>query len=140
MRSLGDRKMEIARQSSEFIKVTDRGFGLAQQPPQFCKIGRGCVFRRELGAKRLDRALGVHDLCGSDTSEIELHSESLGEQAWITVRDAGAAAFAHADFDNAERLQRAQCVARDDAAGGEAGSEIFLRPEEIAWLEFLGEQ
>ena len=56
------------------------------------------------------------------------------------MRDAGAAALAHADFDNAERFQRAQRVARDDAACAEARGEVLFGAEEIAGLEPLGEQ
>ena len=72
--------------------------------------------------------------------QVELHGERLGEQPRIALRDAGAAAFAHADLDDAERLERAQRVARDDAAGAEAGGEVLLGAEEVAGLELLGEE
>ena len=84
------------------------------------------IFGRKLGAERLNGALRVHDLGGGHAGEVELDGERLGEQARITVGDAGAAAFAHADFDDAKRFERTQRVTRDDAARLEAGGEILL--------------
>ena len=107
---------------------------------QFGDVVGGGVLGGEFGAERFDRALRVHDLGGGDAGEVELHRERFGEQARIALRDAGAAAFAHADFDDAERFQRAQRVARDDAAGAEARGQVFFGAEEIAGLELLGEQ
>jgi len=67
---------------------------------------------RELGGERLDRALRVHDLGRAHAGEVELHRERLGEQPRIAARHARAAALAHLDVGDAERLQRAQRVAR----------------------------
>ena len=103
-------------------------------------IGRRRVLGRKLGGERFDRALRVHDLGRADAGEIELHRERLGEQARIAARDARAAALAHADFGDAERLQGAQRIARHDAADAEARREVLLGAEEIAGLELLGEQ
>ena len=119
------------------VEVADRGLGLAQQAAQLGDVGGGGVLGGELGAERFDRALRVHDLGGGDAGEVELHGERFGEQARIALRDAGAAAFAHADLDDAERLQRAQRVARDDAAGAEARGQVLFGAEEIAGLELL---
>ena len=118
--------------------VADFRFG--DQAAQLCDVGGRGVFGGELGAQRLDRALGVQDLGGGNAGEVELHGERLGEQARIALRDARAAAFAHADFHDAQRLQRAQRVACDDAAGAEACRQFLFGAEEIAWLELLGEQ
>jgi hypothetical protein len=85
-------------------------------------------------------ALGVHDLGGGDAGEVELHRQRLGEQTRIALCDAGAAALAHADLDDAERFKRAQRVARHDAAGAEARGQILFGAEEIAGPEPLGEQ
>ncbi len=84
--------------------------------------------------------------CASMTSagvtpvEIELHGKRLGEQTRIAVRDARAAAFAHADLDDAERFEGAHRVAGDDAAGAEAGGQFLFGAEEVAGLELLGKQ
>ncbi len=111
-----------------------------QQPAQLGDVLACCVLGRELGAERFDGALRVHDLGGAHAGEVELHGERLGEQPRIAVGDARAAALAHADFDDAERFQRAQRVARHDAARLEAGGELLLGAEKIAGLEPLGEQ
>ena len=95
---------------------------------------------RKLGGERLDRALRVHDLGRADAGEVELHRERLGEQARIAARDARAAALAHPDVGDAERLQGAQRVARHDPADAEARREVLLGAEEVAGLELLGEQ
>ena len=58
----------------------------------------------------------------------------------IALRDARAAAGADLDVDDALRLQRAQRVARDDAADAEALGEVLLGAEEIARPQLLGEQ
>ena len=111
-----------------------------QQGAQLGDIGGGRILGGELGAERLDRALRVHDLGGGNAGEIELHGERFGEQARIALRDARAAALAHADLDDAERLEGAQGIARHDAAGVEAGGEVFFGAEEVAGLELLGEE
>ena len=103
-------------------------------------IGRRRVLGRKLGGKRLDRALRVHDFGGADAGEVELHRERLGEQPRIAARNPRAAALAHPDFGDAERLQGAQRVARHDAADAEARGEVLLGAEEIAGLELLREQ
>ena len=103
-------------------------------------IGRRRVLGRKLGGERLDRALRVHDLGGAHAGEVELHGERLGEQARIAARDARAAALAHLDVGDAERLQGAQRVARHDPADAEARREVLLGAEEVAGLELLGEQ
>ena len=140
VRCFGDREVEIARQAREDIEIAHDGFRVGEQLAQFGDVVGGRVLGGELGAERLDRALRVHDLGGGDAGEVELHGERFGEQARIALRDARAAAFAHADFDDAERLQRAQRVARDDAARLEAGGEVLFGAEEIAGLELLGEE
>ena len=115
------------------------GLGVGDQLAQPCDVLVGRVLGRELGGEAFDRALRVHDLGGGDAGEVELHGERLGEQARIAVRDARAAALAHADLDDAERFERAQRVARDDAAAAELGGEVLLGAEEVAGLELLGE-
>ena len=107
VRGLGHGEMEIARQPREFVEIADRRFGFTQQPAQFFDILRRGVFGGEFGAKRLNGALRIHDFGRAHAGEVELHGERFGEQARIAVRDARAAAFAHADFDNTERFQRA---------------------------------
>src|SRR6185312_4174841 len=108
MRGLRDRKVKIARQPGEAVEVCGRFFGLAQERAQFRDVGGGRVFSGKLSAERLDRPLRVHDLCGRYAREVELHGERLCEQSRITLRDAGTAAFAHANFDDAEGLKGAQ--------------------------------
>jgi len=56
------------------------------------------------------------------------------------VRNAGAAALAHANFDDAERFECAQCVARDNPACVEARRQILFRTKKIAGTKPLGEQ
>ena len=94
----------------------------------------------ELRRHAFDRALGVEDFGRGDAGEVELHRQRLGEQARIAGRDAGAAAFAHLDVDDAERRKRAQRVARRHAAHVVARGELFLGAEEVAGLEPLLEQ
>ena len=81
----------------------------------------------ELGAERLDRALGIEDFADAHADEIELNGQSLGEQARVAARHARAAALAHADIGDAERLQSAQRVARDDAANPIARRQVLSR-------------
>jgi hypothetical protein len=69
-----------------------------------------------------------------------LHRQRLGEQSGITPGNAGAAAFAHADFHDTQRLERAHGVARHDPAGAETRRQFLFGAEEIAGLELLGEQ
>ena len=64
--------------------------------------------------------------------EVELHRERLGEQARVAARDARAAALADLDLDDPERLERAQRVARGDAAHAETLGNVLLGAEEIA--------
>ena len=100
----------------------------------------GGVDGGELGGEAFDGALRVHDLADRHAGEIELHGQRLGEQAGIALRDARAAAGADLDLDDALRLERAQRVARDDAAHPEALGEILLGAEKIARAQLLGEQ
>ncbi len=140
VRRFGDREVEIARQAREDIEIAHDGFRISEQLAQFGDIVGGRVLGREFGAQSFDRALRVHDLGGGDAGEVELHGECLGEQTRVALRYARAAAFAHADFDDAQRLQRSQRVARDDAAGLEAGGEVLFGAEEIAGFELLGKE
>src|SRR5262249_16782893 len=57
--------------------------------------------------------------------------------ARIALRDARPAALAHADLDDAERLERAQRVARDDPAHAVTRRDVLLGAEEIARLDQL---
>src|SRR5262249_55762578 len=70
----------------------------------------------------------------------ELNGKRFREQARIALGDARTTAFAHADLDNAERLERAQRIARHDAACVETGGKVFFGAEKIAGLELLGEE
>ena len=140
VRSLRDREVKVARQPGEGIKVADGLFGLTQQGTQLGDVGGGRILGGELGAERLDRALRIHDLGGGNAGEVELHGERFREQARIALGDARAAAFAHADLDDAERLEGAQGIARHDAACVETGGEVFFGAEEVAGLELLGEE
>ena len=79
MRSLGNRKMEVARQPREAVEIVDLRFRFGQQSAQGGNILVGCVLRCQLGAERLDRALRIHDLGRADTGEVELHRKRLGE-------------------------------------------------------------
>ena len=54
--------------------------------------------------------------------------------------DTCAAAFAHANFDNAERFECAQRVARDDAAGVKTRRQILFGAKKIAGSQPLGKQ
>ena len=135
-----DGKMEVARQAREFVEIADRRFGLAQQPTQLSDVFGRCVFCRKFGAERLDGALRVHDFGSAHAGEIELHRERFGKQPRITVGNAGAAAFAHADFDDAEGFERAQRVARNDAAGIKPRRQIFFSAEKIPGPQPFGKQ
>jgi hypothetical protein len=84
--------------------------------------------------------LRVHDFGGGYAGEVELHGERFGEQPRIAFGDSRPTAFAHANLDDAERLQCAQRVARDDPADAVAGRKILLGAEEVARLQLLAEQ
>ncbi len=103
-------------------------------------IGGGRVLGSKLGTERFDRPLGIHDFANTDADEIELHRQRLGEQPRIAMRHARPAALAHADVGNAERLQRAQRVAGDDAADAVARRQFLLGPDAVAGLEPLFQQ
>ena len=77
---------------------------------------------------------------GRDAGKVELHRQRLGEQARVAARHPGAAALAHADLGDAEGLQCAQRVARDDPAHAEPRRQILLGAEELTGLQPLGEQ
>ena len=91
----------------------------------------------EFGRQCFDGALGVHYFGGGDAGQFELHGKRFGKQARVTRRDAGAAALAHADFDNAESGEGTQRVARHDAADAVARRKIFFGADEVAGLEPL---
>ena len=140
VRRLGDRQVEVAARAGERVEVVDLVLSVLEQRPQFRDVRGGGVFGRKLCGHAFDAALRVHDLAHFDAGELELHRQRLGEQPRIAMRDARAAAGAHADLDNAERLQRAQRVARHDAAHVEARRQFLLGGEEVAGLEALFEQ
>src|SRR5215510_3198906 len=98
--------MELAPESGKSGNVRDRALGL--------------------GIEALDRALRVHDLAGRHAGKVELHRERFGEQAGIALCNASAAAGPDLDLDDAERLERAQRVARHDPAYAEALRQILL--------------
>src|SRR4029079_16932507 len=75
---LGDREVKVARQPGKDIKIVHRVFGFAQQAAQVGDVGGGGIFGGEFSAKRLDRALGVHDFGSADAGEVELHGDRLG--------------------------------------------------------------
>ena len=86
---------------------------------------------KELGGQAFDRALRVYDLARGDFGQLELHRQRFGEQLRVAVRDAGAAAGAGPDSDDAQGLQAAQRVARDDArrAGRHAFAPLAIAVE-----------
>jgi len=90
------------------------------------------VLGGEFGAERLGGALHVHNFGDTHPGEVELHRQRFGEEARIAVGDARAAALAHADFDDAERLERTQRIAGDDPACAEARRQVLFRAEEVA--------
>ena len=94
----------------------------------------------KLGGEAFDGALRVHDLGGADAGEVELHRERLGEQPRIAARDPRAAALAHPDLGDAERLQGAQRIARDDPADAVARRDLVLGADAVAGLELLRKQ
>ena len=102
-------------------------------------IRGGGVDRGELGGQAFDGALRIHDLADRYAGKIELHRQCLGEQPGIAAGDARAAASPDLDLDDALRLERAQRVARDDAAHAEALGKILLGAEEIAGPKLLRE-
>ena len=73
--------------------------------PQPRDVLVGGVLGGKLGGEAFDGALRVHDLGGADAGEVELHRERLGEQPRIAARHPRAAALAHPDLGDAERLQ-----------------------------------
>ena len=111
VRGLGDREMEVAPSCGEAGGVVDGSLRLRRAS---CRSLRdvlvGGVLGRKLGGEAFDRALRVHDLGGADAGEVELHRERLGEQPRIAARHPRAAALAHLDLGDAERLQA--CAAR----------------------------
>ena len=111
VRGLGDRQVEVAARAGcrpRRRRSSPRPSASSCLQPR--DVGVGGVLGRELGGEAFDRALRVHDLGGGDAGEVELHRERLGEQPRIAARDARAAALAHLDLDDAERLQA--CAAR----------------------------
>ena len=100
----------------------------------------GGVLGGKLGGEAFDGALRVHDLGGADAGEVELHRERLGEQPRIAARHPRAAALAHPDLGDAERLKRAQRIARDDPADAVARRDLVLGADAVAGLELLGKQ
>ena len=94
----------------------------------------------KLSGEAFDGALRVHDLGGGDAGEVELHRERLGEQPRIAARDARAAALAHLDLGDAERLQGAQRIARHDPADAIARRDLVLGADAVAGLELFRKQ
>src|SRR5215470_6797546 len=103
-------------------------------------VGGGATDGGKLGGEALDRALRVHDLADRDAGEVELHGERLGEQPRVALGDTGTAAGADLDLDDAERLQRAQRVARHDPAHPEPPRQVLLSAEKVTRPHLLGEQ
>src|SRR5215212_2339719 len=132
--------MEIAARARVGRRVIDDRLRFGEKTLELRVVGRRCVLGGEFGRKRFACALRVHDLGRAYAGEVELHGERLGEQARVAARDARAAAFAHADVRDAERLQRTQRITRHDAAHAETRREVLLCTEEIAGLELFCEQ
>ncbi len=94
----------------------------------------------ELGGERFHRALRIEHLAGADARQLQLDGQGLREQLRIALGHARAAAPAHPDLADAQRLQRPQCIARDDAAHPEAARDLLFGAEEVAGLQAFDEQ
>ena len=94
----------------------------------------------ELGRETLDRALGLHDLSNRHAGKVELDRKRLRKQSGIALGNSSAAPGADLDLDNALCLERAQSIARHNAAHVEPLGQILLGAEEIARAQRLAKQ
>jgi hypothetical protein len=140
VRGLGDGEMKRRAQLGKSRRIAECSAGLVDERAQSGQVRFGGVFGGEFRGQRLDRALRVHDLGRPDAGEVELHRQRLREQPRIAARHPRPAALAHFDFGDAERLQGAQRIARDDPRHAVALSDLVLGADAVAGLEFLGEQ
>ena len=130
--------MEFRAELREALGVVDRGVRLVDQRAHPRDVRLGGVLGGEFGGEAFDGALRVHDLGGADAGEVELHGERLGEQPRVAARDPRAAPLAHLDLDDAQRLERAQRVARDDARRRRISiARSFSVPRKSPGLSFL---
>ena len=110
VRGLRHREVKLGAELREALGVVDRGVRVVDQLRASRDVRLGGVLGGELRGEAFDGALRVHDLGGADAGEVELHGERLGEQPRVAARDPRAAALAHLDLDDAQRL--AACAAR----------------------------
>ncbi len=140
VRGLGDGEMERGAELGGARGVIQARFGLGDDLAEPRDVVVGGVLGGKLRGEAFDGALRVHDLDRRHAAEVELHRERLGEQPRIAASDARAAALAHPDLGDAERFERAQRIARDDAADAVARRDLVLSAEHVAGLELLGKQ
>ena len=140
VRGLGDGEMECRAKLGGAGGVVEARLGFDDDLPKLGDVLVGGVLGRQLGGEAFDGALRVHDLGGADAGEVELHRERLGEQPRIAARHPRAAALAHPDLGDAERLQGAERVARDDPADAVARRDLVLGADAVAGLELFRKQ
>ncbi len=133
-------KMKVAARSGERVELAELAFRVSQQLPQPCMIGLGRTLRRQLGSQGFDGALGVENLAGAHAGQVELDGQRFRKQPRVALSHAGPAAPAHADVGDAQRLQRSQGIARNDAAHAEAGGNALFGAEAVTRLQAPGEQ
>ncbi len=137
VRGLRHREMEVAAGARVGRVVVDHGLGFGDEARELGVVGGGRVFGGKLGRERFDRALRIHDLGGGDAGEVELHGQRLGEQARVAARHARAAALAHLDVRDAERLQRAQASRATMRLTPKRAARSFSVPRKSPGLSFL---
>ena len=140
VRSLGNGEVEFAPAARISRHVVDLAFGFRDKLAQARMVRGGCIDRGELGRKRFDCTLRLHDLADRHPGQIELNRERFGKQPGIAAGNTCSASGADLDLDNALRLQGSQSVARNDPADIEALRKLLLGAEKIAGTKLLRKQ
>ena len=139
MGCFGNRHVKAHAAVRECRRIILEAFGFGEQFAQMLQIVFRGVSRREFRRHPFDRPLRIQDFHLADAGEIELNGESLGELVGASRCNPGAAARAHADIDDAERLQCAERVPRRVAANAEPRGNILFRTKEITRDHAAGE-
>jgi hypothetical protein len=132
MRGFGDGEMEVAAGPRVGVAIIDQAFGFGQQSPQPRVVGRASRARRRVRPPSVSIArwasitsAAVTPVRSSCTASASANSRGLPRATRAPPP------FAHADFGDAERLQRAQRVTRHDPADAVAGGKVLLGADRI---------
>jgi len=112
------------------LKRGARVFGI--EPNREMRAYADLMLGGEFRSEGFDRALRVHDFGDIGAGKLKLHGEGFCKAPRIALGDARAAARADLDLDDAERLERAQRIAGDDARHAALIGDVLLAAEEIA--------